>query len=341
MMTKKNIKFSSSSTQFYFAGGIRLLRELADPRDTIVITDRNVYEAHNRRLKPWRVIVLDPGEQHKTQATADRIIGQLMDMEADRKTVLVGIGGGVVTDITGYVASVYMRGIRFGFLPTSLLALVDASIGGKNGVDVGVYKNLVGVIRQPDFILHDMVFLRSLPEAEWINGFAEIIKHACIRDLAMFRELEQQTLAHFRRRQTAICELVQRNALLKAKVVQADETEQGERRLLNFGHTLGHALENEYQLMHGEAVAIGMGFAAQLSKALLGFREPDRVVRLIERYGLPASLSFDRDRAVERLTMDKKRERSTMNYVLLNRIGRGQVVPIPMTALSEWVRTLG
>ena len=123
-------------------------------------------------------------------------------------------------------------------------------------------------------------------------------------------------------------------------MVQADETEQGERRLLNFGHTLGHALENEYQLMHGEAVAIGMGFAAQLSKALLGFREPDRVVRLIERYGLPASLSFDRERAVERLRMDKKRERSTMNYVLLNRIGRGQVVPIPMAALSEWVRTL-
>ena len=118
-------------------------------------------------------------------------------MEADRKTTLVGVGGGVITDMTGYVASVYMRGLRFGFVPTSLLAMVDASIGGKNGIDVGVYKNMVGIIRQPAFILHDMVFLNTLPQSEWENGFAEIIKHACIKDAAMFRELETNSLKKY------------------------------------------------------------------------------------------------------------------------------------------------
>ncbi len=140
----------------------------------------------NQRFKGWNTIVLKPGEEYKVQATVDAVIEELIDMEADRKTTLVGVGGGVVTDITGYVASVYMRGISFGFIPTSVLALVDASIGGKNGIDVGVYKNMVGVIRQPAFLLYDMVFLKSLPQTEWENGFAEIIKHACIKDAAMF-----------------------------------------------------------------------------------------------------------------------------------------------------------
>ena len=137
------------------------------------------------------------GEEYKVQATVDTIIEQLIAMEADRKTTLVGIGGGVVTDITGYVASVYMRGITFGFVPTTFLAMVDASIGGKNGIDVGVYKNMVGIIRQPSFILHDLIFLNTLPQSEWENGFAEIIKHACIKDAAMFRELETNSLKKY------------------------------------------------------------------------------------------------------------------------------------------------
>ncbi len=123
-------------------------------------------------------------------------------MEADRKTTLIGVGGGVITDITGYVASVYMRGLRFGFVPTSLLALVDASIGGKNGIDVGVYKNMVGIIRQPSFILHDMIFLNTLPQREWENGFAEIIKHACIKDAAMFRELETMSISKYQQKKS-------------------------------------------------------------------------------------------------------------------------------------------
>ncbi|HKZ67226.1 MAG TPA: 3-dehydroquinate synthase family protein, partial [Chitinophagaceae bacterium] len=242
---------------------------------------------------------------------------------------------GVITDITGYVASVYMRGLRFGFVPTSLLALVDASIGGKNGIDVGVYKNMVGVIRQPSFILHDMIFLNTLPQTEWENGFAEIIKHACIKDAAMFRQLEESSFKSYQGKKTSICELVQRNAIIKAKVVQQDEFEKNERRLLNFGHTLGHALENQYELLHGQAVSIGITYACHISEQLTGFKQTEKVVKVLEQYGLPTYASFDKQKAFEVLKMDKKRERKEMNYVLLEKIGKGVVKSIPLDQLKE------
>src|SRR6185436_515218 len=170
-MKKLTYKFSNSSVDYYLAGGISHLREIVDKNSTIVITDENVYNAHTKRFKNWNCVVLKPGEEYKVQATVDEVIDQLIEMEADRKTTLVGVGGGVVTDITGYVASVYMRGIPFGFAPTSILGMVDAAVGGKNGVDVGVYKNMIGNIRQPSFILQDMDFLETLPQVEWVNGF--------------------------------------------------------------------------------------------------------------------------------------------------------------------------
>jgi len=333
-------KFSNSSTDFYFAYGISHLKEVTDPKATVLITDENIFRAHNKRFKGWNTIVLKPGEEFKVQATVDSVIEQLIGLEADRKTTLVGIGGGVITDITGYVASVYMRGLRFGFIPTSLLALVDASIGGKNGIDVGVYKNMVGIIRQPSFILHDMIFLNTLPQREWENGFAEIIKHACIKDAAMFRELESMSLKKYQKNKTAICQLVQRNATIKAKVVQQDEFEKNERRLLNFGHTLGHALENQYDLMHGQAVSIGMTYACHISEQLAGFKQVGKVVKVLEQYQLPTYTSFDKQKAFEVLKMDKKRERKEMNYVLLEKIGKGVVKSIPLIELEKIISSL-
>ncbi len=339
-MKKINIKYSSSSTEFYFASGISHLKKITDPKATVLITDENVYNAHSKRFKGWTTIVLKPGEEFKVQATVDAVIEQLIEMEVDSKTTLVGVGGGVITDITGYVASVYMRGLRFGFVPTSLLALVDASIGGKNGIDVGVYKNMVGLIRQPSFILHDMVFLNSLPQAEWENGFAEIIKHSCIKDAAMFTELERNSIKHYRGRQKSFCELVQRNALIKTKVVQKDEFEKGERKLLNFGHTLGHALENQYELSHGQAISIGMTYACHISERLAGFRQTERVVNLLQQYNLPTYASFDKQKVFEVLKMDKKRERKEMNYVLLEKLGKGMVRSITLKQLEKIISVL-
>jgi 3-dehydroquinate synthase len=334
-MKKITYKFSNSSTDFYLAYGISHLKEIVDSNAAVLITDENVYNAHSKRFKGWNTIVLKAGEEYKVQVTVDAVIEQLIEMEADRKTTLIGVGGGVITDITGYVASVYMRGIPFGFVPTSVLAMVDASIGGKNGIDVGVYKNMVGVIRQPKFILHDLIFLNTLPQSEWENGFAEIIKHACIKDAAMFNELEKNSFKIYQNRKKTVCELIQRNVIIKSKVVQGDEFEKGERRLLNFGHTLGHALENQYELAHGQAISIGMTYACHISEQLAGFKQTERVVNVLAKYGLPAYASFDKQKVFDVLKMDKKREKKEMNYVLLEKIGKGIVKQIELKTLEQ------
>ena len=339
-MQKKSFRFQQSVTDLYTAGSMARLKNLVNRRAAVIITDENVYQAHTRHFSGWNTIVLKAGEEYKVQATVDAIIEELIAMEADRTTTLIGVGGGVITDLTGYVAAVYMRGLSFGFIPTTVLALVDASIGGKNGIDVGIYKNMVGIIRQPSFILHDPSLLRSLPQAEWQNGFAEIIKHACIKDATMFAELEKNKLDTYQRQPVRMSRLVERNARLKMKVVQRDEFEKNERRLLNFGHTLGHALENQYELMHGQAVSIGMTYACHISESQTGFRQTDRVVNLLNNYGLPTYAAFEKEKVFAALKMDKKREQKDMHYVLLQRIGRALIKPIPLNQLKKIIQEL-
>lgn len=336
-MQKKTFSFGSSSTDYYFAGGISHLKEIVNQKNAVIITDENVFAAHQKRFKNWNTIVLKAGEQYKVQQTVDTVIEQLIEIGVDRKWTLIGVGGGVITDLTGYIASVFLRGIRFGFVPTTLLALVDASIGGKNGIDVGVYKNMVGTIRQPSFILHDLIFLNTLPEKEWRNGFAEIIKHACIKDASMFNELEKNDLDFYRKKKSEACALIQRNALIKTKVVRRDEMESGERRLLNFGHTLGHAIENQYELMHGEAVAIGMGFASRLSERLLNFKNRERVEAALTQYGLPSGATYDKDKVFAVLKGDKKKEKDFIHFILLERIGKGTIQPLLLDDLYEYL----
>jgi 3-dehydroquinate synthase len=335
-----NYKFSTSSTAYYFDGSFSHLKKIVDQKHSVIITDENVFDAHSKKFKGWNTIVLKPGEETKIQSTVDSVIEQLIDFSADRKTTLIGIGGGVITDLTGYIASVYMRGISFGFVPTSLLCMVDASIGGKNGIDVGVYKNMVGVIRQPSFILHDMTFLNTLPQKEWENGFAEIIKHACIKDAAMFRQLEANSFKTYQGKKKLIADLVRHNAIIKTKVVQQDEFEKGDRRLLNYGHTLGHALENQYELMHGQAVAIGMAYASVISENITGFKDASRVTRLLLQYDLPTFVEFDRKKVFAVMKMDKKREKKELNYILLEKIGKGIVKPIPVDQLEKIINEL-
>ncbi len=334
-MQKKTYQFTAKKVDYYFDADFSYLEKLVDKEYTVVVTDENIFRAQPKKFKGWKTIVLKPGEEHKLQATANYIIGQLIAHGADRKTVLIGVGGGVITDLTGYVGSVYMRGLRTGFVPTTVLAMVDASIGGKNGIDVGVYKNLVGTIRQPDFLLYDYNFLKSLPENEWINGFAEIIKHSCIKDAPLFRELEKNKLKFYQKDKAALGKLIRRNAVIKSTVVEKDEFEQGERRLLNFGHTLGHAIENMYALSHGQAISIGMVAACQISAQLTGFKDSERVSKVLAQYGLPVHTEFDRRKAFDILKMDKKREKKDMNYVLLDKIGKGVVKSIPMTQLEQ------
>ncbi len=333
-MKKKVFRFSNSSVDYYFEGKISQLKAIIGEK-TIFITDENVFAAHEKQFKNKATIIIKAGEEYKNQATVDAILQQLIEREADRKSFLVGVGGGVVTDITGYVASIYMRGISFGFVPTSLLAMVDASIGGKNGIDVGVYKNMVGVIRQPSFLLFDPLLLQTLPDNEWRSGFAEIIKHAAIKDAAMFRQLEQNDLAFYQKKKKELSALIQRNALLKTKVVQQDEFEKGDRKLLNFGHTLGHALENQYDLSHGEAISIGMAYASSLSQKVNGFKNVGCVVSLLSQFGLPTSIEFDKDKVINVLKMDKKKTKDSIQFILLEKIGNAFIKEISIQQLYE------
>jgi 3-dehydroquinate synthase len=340
MMTKKIIKFSNSSTSFYFDANFAQLEKIVAKENAIMITDENVFTKNKNVFKGWRVIVLQAGEQYKNQAAVDNIIEQLITAGANRKTFLIGVGGGVVTDVAGYVAGIYMRGISFGFVPTSILAMVDASIGGKNGVDIGLYKNMIGLIRQPSFLLYDYSLLKLLPKEEWINGFAEIIKHSCIKDAAMFALLEEHKLADFQKNKILLNKIIQRNALLKSKVVQQDEFETGERKILNFGHTLGHAIENEYQLPHGHAVAIGMVTAAYLSRDILGFKMPEKIIALIEKYGLPPFSKFNAAKALRMMYADKKRAQDVIHYVLLEKIGKAVVKSLTIKQIQPVVEEL-
>ncbi|MFT4062016.1 MAG: 3-dehydroquinate synthase [Edaphocola sp.] len=338
-MTSYKAEFGSGATNFYFNGGIEQLRELAPPERSIILTDENVMERHDGLLHHWEAIVIPPGEASKNLQTLDDVVRQLLALKADRRYTLVGVGGGVVTDMAGFVAGIYQRGIRCGFVPTSILAMVDAAIGGKNGLDVGEFKNMIGLVRQPDFLLYDYALLRTLPVLEWRNGFAEIIKHACIGDAEMFASLAQHELADYRQNITLLDELIQRNAQQKIAVVLQDETETGLRRTLNYGHTLAHAIENVMGYPHGFAVSIGMVFAAKMSEAITGFPGLEQIKNLLEKYGLPTDGNYDKKEALQLMMSDKKRQGNIINYVLLEQIGKAVIEPLEAAQIQTFLST--
>ncbi len=335
-MHKEEYLFSRKKVSYLFDYSINQLQQLVDG-DIILLTDQTVFNLHQQKFAGYKTIVIEAGEAFKHQQTVDKIINQLIEFGADRKTMLVGVGGGVVTDITGYVASVFLRGVEFAFVPTTILAMVDAAIGGKNGIDVGLYKNMVGTINQPKFLLYDYSFLQTLPTEQWINGFAEIIKHACIKDAELFAELQHNSIEKYKTDAVLLAALIQKNVSLKTNIVVNDEFEQGERKLLNFGHTFGHAIENLYQLPHGNAVSIGMVLAAKISEEINNFYsvEKDSIVALLKHYQLPITLNVDKDNVFSILTKDKKRVGDNMNFILLNKIGEAVIQPISITQLED------
>lgn len=328
---------SSKEVACYFDADFFCLENLVSRQSAVIITDEHVLQAHSSKLEGWRTLAMPAGEQYKQQATVDKLIRQLIELKADRGTFIIGLGGGVVTDVAGYVASIYMRGVRFGFVPTTILGMVDASLGGKNGIDVGLYKNLVGVIHQPEFLLYDYSFLSTLPQDQWINGFAEVIKHACIKDEDLFHYLENNSFESFKGSPEKTDLLVKKNVEIKYSLVAADEFETGERKLLNFGHTLGHAIENIYSLPHGHAVSMGMAAACIVSEQLNGFShaESERVVSLLQSYYLPVSVQFNMERIWEMLLLDKKKSGDSLNFILLDKIGRGIIKSILLPDLRE------
>ncbi|ASZ11539.1 3-dehydroquinate synthase [Chitinophaga pendula] len=335
-------QFQHSTTKYHLGESLVNLGNYVDMSRTILVLDENVDKHHAHKLPGWKKLVIPDGEEHKAMDVLQQIIDGLIALEADRKTMLVGIGGGMVTDLTGFAASIYMRGIPFGFVPSTLLAQVDASIGGKNGINHGQHKNMLGTINQPSFILFDYTLPATMPDEEWHNGFAEIIKYACILDVQLFDYLEQHRDKALARDVAVLEYLVERSVELKTQVVLNDEFETGQRRWLNFGHTLGHAVEKLENIAHGKAVAIGMVAAAKLSEKLSGLpvEQTNRLIRLINDYQLPVTMSTDKEAVFNLFKLDKKRDGAAIHFVLLKEIGQALTQPIPIDDLKQYLQEL-
>lgn len=337
-MQGTSFSFGKEVCTIYFNGSIKQLKIITKGQDCFYLIDEHVWAAHAKKLPTKNYILIKSGEQYKNSNTVNSIVEKLLQLGANRKSILIGIGGGVVTDITGFVASIYMRGISFGFVPTTILSLVDASLGGKNGVDVGIYKNMIGVIKQPNFIVHDYSLLSSLPLTEWQNGFAEIVKHACITNTKLFKDLQENSIDFYQKNKKALANLIQTNATLKLSVVKKDPYEKGSRKLLNFGHTLGHAIENKYKLSHGQAISIGMSFACKLSQKINGFAQTNEVETLLQQYGLPINFNFNSNKVFDVLVKDKKANARTISYILLQKIGKAVIQEMPLTQLKKLLK---
>ena len=275
------------------------------------------------------LITIPAGEKSKTLKQAGVICDQMIAAGLDRQSFVVGLGGGVVGDISGFVAAIYHRGIPHIQIPTTLLAMVDSSIGGKTGVNTRDGKNLIGAVHHPSIVIDDLDVLKTLPKREFNQGFAEIIKHAVIADTKMFQTLQSWQAGGA----PALQRLIRRNIEIKSKIVAKDERDQtGERALLNFGHTVGHAIERggEYRkFLHGEALSLGIVAACAVStnKAGLSADQRDVIVDLLEKFKLPIKLTknFPRQKIVEAMKFDKKFEDGKVRFVVTPRIGTAHV----------------
>jgi 3-dehydroquinate synthase len=308
-------------------------------RHALVISNTTVAPLYLERIAEgldglqWSSFLIDDGEAHKTFANVGLALDALAKLGATRDACVVALGGGVVGDLAGFTAACWMRGIDFIQMPTTLLSMVDSSVGGKTGVNLPAGKNLVGAFHQPRAVVADIDTLATLPQREYRAGLAEVVKGAAIGDPAFFNWLEQHAEALNARETVPLIEAIARKVQYKAGVVARDETEQGERALLNLGHTFGHALETagKYKvLLHGEGVAIGMLLAAHLSERLGMSKAGDtaRLHRLLSALGLPTSIpaGMEPEHLLALMRLDKKNLAGTLRLILWRGVGRAEIV---------------
>ena len=327
-------------SEVYVGGVAELLPRLLPDKRVIVISDTNIDRYYHSLLEPFDHILIGLGESSKTLLTVDTIYRRLIELGADRSTFILGIGGGIVTDIAGFAAATYMRGLEFGFVSTSLLGQVDASVGGKNGVNVDGYKNMVGTFRQPRFVICDVNLLRTLPAREFRSGLAEIIKSGIIADKELFAMLEAADFATLQRDTALLQQNVYRAVSVKAAIVERDECETGERRLLNLGHTLAHAIEKTSSKMnHGEAVAVGLSLISNIAVKgeLLSQGDNERVQNLLQRAGFCLEPPVTKSQMLKAISKDKKSEGNFINAVFPRAIGKCVVEKMPLDEFKALV----
>jgi len=325
------------------------LAALAAGRGVAVVTDSNVAALHGRRVADalrrhaasLLEVVLPAGEANKTWPTLNRIFDALLEARFDRDALVVAVGGGVVGDMAGFAAAVYQRGVEFVQVPTTLLAQVDSSVGGKTGINHPLGKNMVGAFHQPRLVVIDVDTLATLPARELSAGLAEVVKHGAIADLGYFDAVAAALPALRAKDPGALADAVLGSCAIKASVVARDEREGGLRAILNFGHTFGHAIEAGLgygEWLHGEAVGAGMVMAAELSRrlGLVDDAGAGRLREVVAAAGLPVrGPGWPASRYVELMSVDKKARQGTPRFVLLDGLGRATVRKVPDAPLAE------
>jgi len=340
-MTQKLIcKIPSSSHHYEIEIGSGLLNFQAQYLYSLasrfaIITDDKIASLYGEQLQKYLassgldvyLFSFPNGEQYKTRGTKELLENQLFEKKLGRDTCVIALGGGVVTDIAGYIAATYCRGVPLVMIPTSLLGMVDASIGGKTGMNVPYGKNMLGCIYQPKKVIIDLSTLKSLPKKELANGVVEMIKHGLIADCKLFEDLENRSDQLLALDSAVLEKVIFESCRIKKEIVEQDEKESGKRRLLNFGHTIGHAIERltHYSLPHGEAVAIGLLVESYLSVKLgiLNQKSFDRIKKILLQYTLPLRLPsrFPIQTILDAMALDKKSLRGQPRFVMINAIG--------------------
>ncbi|HOG76112.1 MAG TPA: 3-dehydroquinate synthase [Candidatus Marinimicrobia bacterium] len=336
------IKTAGKTSTIITCPSIREVFRLIEGRPVVIITDQNLDRSYGDLFPEFPKIVLSNGESSKSLETVRQIYEQLGTAEVDRDYTILGIGGGVVCDIAGFVASTYLRGLDFGFVATSLLAQVDASIGGKNGVNFAGAKNIIGTINQPRFVLCPLDVLETLPREQFINGTAEIIKTGAIGDADLLEMLATQQAQFINLVPDVTEQIIFRTLNFKAGIVMRDEREQGERRKLNFGHTIGHAIEIASGILHGQAVAIGMNMAAEISVrlGLLARSEKEHLAKILTAYELPTATSLPANELLPLIFKDKKRQGEHLRFVALKKLGSAEVINLSFNQIKEFLDDL-
>ncbi len=317
-----------------------LLDKLLPNRRVIVISDVNIDRLYSPLIERYESIIIGLGESIKTLPTLEIIYKKLVEMGADRSTFILAIGGGIVTDIAGFAASTYMRGVRFGFISTTLLSQVDAGVGGKNGINLGGYKNMIGNFNQPEFVICDVDMLKSLPVREFRAGLAEIIKAAIITDPELFELLENSTFEQIREDRELLSRIIFASVKIKAAIVDRDERESGERRKLNLGHTFAHAIEkSSSEMIHGEAVAVGTAIVTRMAQnmGLIGEQDAERIVALHEKMSFTLTPPIELRQLLKAITHDKKVEQGSIYMVLPTGIGSCEVRKMSFEEVAKYL----
>jgi 3-dehydroquinate synthase len=286
------------------------------------------------------VIGIKGGDEGKNLEIFYWLVGQFSDQELDRKGHVVTIGGGSVSDLAGFAASVYLRGVSFSIVPSTLLSLIDASIGGKNGINFRQFKNQIGTIHQPKAIYYFPEILNQLPAEEMADGFAEIIKYGLILDAGLFKELLSQNLGAIMIDEASLHKIIYRCIIHKSSIVKEDPFEESKRRILNFGHTVGHAIESIYGLSHGKSVGLGMLFAAKMSENYydINLGISSQIQKVLGLYKLPTGLeSFSAMAIYEKIKADKKREGDAIFFILLKELGKASIEKMSLDKLKEYL----